>query len=249
LLAGALNLVARRADEPVVDASSYAFVHGIRNTRATLGDWNRRPWPVLATWVAGSLLAAGLLLLAVWAIAAMRIGPGLVQLKRPPFRVGNGTDVVRILVKNSLVLALHAMACVAGFIAGSSLPLQAHQRTGLARLVHERGGRLAIIFVIAATAFSLTAQALILGVGVGHVAYALNTTPALLLVALLPHAIPELVALFLPLAAWIIASRRGEWDKLLAATFVTVALAAPMLVLSALWEVYVAPHVLRALLG
>ncbi len=244
-----LNLAAERADEPVVDASSYAFVHGIRSTRATLEDWNRRPGPVLATWVAGSLLAAGVLLLAVWMIAAMNVGPGLVQLGRPPFRVGTPIDVLHVLVKNSLVLALHAMACVAGFIAGSSLPLQAPQRTGLARHVHEHGGRVAIIFVMAATAFSLTAQALILGVGVGHVAYALNTTPALLLLALLPHAIPELVALFLPLAAWIIASRRGEWDKLLAATFVTVALAVPMLVLSALWEVYVAPHVLRALLS
>jgi hypothetical protein len=232
----------------VVDASSYAFVHGIRRTRATLGAWNRRPWPVLATWVAGSLLATMLLLGAVWAIAAMKVGPGLVQLKRPPFRVGDDADVVRILVKNSLVLALHAMACVAGFIAGSSLPLQAHQRTGPMRVIHERGGRLAIVFVIAATTFSLSAQALVLGVGVGHVAYALNTTPALLLLGLLPHAIPELMALFLPLAAWIIASRRGEWDDLLAATFVTVALAVPVLVLSALWEVYVAPHVLAALL-
>jgi hypothetical protein len=244
-----LNLAPARADEPVMDASSYAFVHGIRNTRATLHDWNRRPGPVIAAWVAGSLFAAVVLLLAVWAIAAMNVGPGLVQLKRPPFRVGNGADVVRILVKNSLVLALHAMACVAGFIAGSSLPLQAHQHTGVSRLVHEHGGRLAIGFVVAATTFSLSAQALVLGVGVGHVAYALNTTPALLLAALLPHAIPELVALFLPLAAWIIASRRGEWNKLLAATFVTVAVAVPMLVASALWEVYEAPHVLRALLG
>ena len=57
------------------------------------------------------------------------------------------------------------------------------------------------------------------------------------------------MALFLPLAAWIIASRRGEWDNLLAATFVTVALAIPVLVMSALWEVYIAPHVLRALIG
>ena len=56
-------------------------------------------------------------------------------------------------------------------------------------------------------------------------------------------------ALFLPLAAWIIASRRGDWDKLLAATLVTVALAVPMLVLSALWEVYVAPHLLQRLIG
>jgi len=40
--------------------------------------------------------------------------------------------------------------------------------------------------------------------------------------AYFPHAILELIALFLPLAAWIIASRRGEWEQLLAATVVTV---------------------------
>jgi uncharacterized membrane protein SpoIIM required for sporulation len=141
------------------------------------------------------------------------------------------------------------MACVAGFIAGSSLPLQARQHSGLARLVHERGARLAIVFVIAATMFSLSAQALVLGISVGHVAYGLHTTPGVLLLALLPHAIPELTALFLPLAAWIMASRRGEWDRLLAATFVTVALAIPVLVMSALWEVYIAPHVLSALIS
>jgi uncharacterized membrane protein SpoIIM required for sporulation len=63
----------------------------------------------------------------------------------------------------------------------------------------------------------------------------------------LPHAIPELVALFLPLAAWIIASRRGEWEQLLAATFVTVAIAVPVLVASAFVEVYVSPHLFGAL--
>ena len=31
------------------------------------------------------------------------------------------------------------------------------------------------------------------------------------------------MALFLPLAAWLIASRRGEWNQLLAATLITVA--------------------------
>ena len=53
---------------------------------------------------------------------------------------------------------------------------------------------------------------------------------AILLAGLLPHAVPELMALFLPLAAWIIASRRGEWDELLAATLVTVVIAVPVLV-------------------
>ncbi len=64
---------------------------------------------------------------------------------------------------------------------------------------------------------------------------------------MLPHAIPELVALFLPLAAWIIASRRGEWDQLLAATLVTVMIAVPVLVAAAFIEVYVSPHLFVAL--
>jgi uncharacterized membrane protein SpoIIM required for sporulation len=62
----------------------------------------------------------------------------------------------------------------------------------------------------------------------------------------LTHALPELTALFLPLAAWLIASRRGEWNQLLAATFITVALAIPVLVVAAMIEVYVWPQILEA---
>jgi hypothetical protein len=231
-----------------VDASAYAFVHGIRTTRSALKAWNRRPWPILRAWVGGSLAAATTLLAAVWLIGALSAGPGTVSLQRPPFRVGEPADAVAILTRNALVLALHAMACVAGFIAGSSLPIQAHERRGVIRAIHQHGGRLAILFVVAATTFSLSAQALVLGTSVGHVAYALHTSPGLLLAALFPHALPELTALFLPLAAWIIASRRGQWDELLAATLVTVVLALPVLVICALWEVYGAPHVLAALI-
>jgi hypothetical protein len=232
-----------------MDASAYALVHGLRGTRATLMDWNRRPWPLLGAWLAGSLAAAAALLLAVWGVAAVAPAGGSVSLHRPPLQVGDWADVVRILTRNSLVLALHAMACVAGFIAGSSLPLQAAQRTGQMRVIHERGGRLAILFVVAATTFSLSAQAYVLGSQAARVASALHVSPGLLLAGLLPHAVLELTALFLPLAAWIIASRRGEWDKLLAATLVTVTLALPTLLVTALWEVYVAPHVLSALVG
>jgi uncharacterized membrane protein SpoIIM required for sporulation len=72
-------------------------------------------------------------------------------------------------------------------------------------------------------------------------------SPGLLLLSVLPHAIPELIALFLPLAAWIIASRRGEWEQLLAATVVTVAIALPVLVVAAFIEVYVSPHLFTTL--
>jgi len=198
----------------------------------------------------GSLVAAVGLLSAVWAIAAIASpGPGVVSLQQPPIVVGDYADVLRILYHNALVLALHAMACVAGFIAGSALPAQASQRTGVMRVIHERGGRVAIVFVICATTFSLSAQAYVLGTSVTRVAFALQTSPGILLLGLLPHALPELMALFLPLAAWIIASRRGEWDELLAATLITVMIAVPVLLVTALWEVYIAPRVLAALIG
>ena len=233
-----------------MDSSQYALVHGLRRTRGTLAAWQRHPWGILRAWLLGSLGAAALLLLAVWAIGALSFPQPQARVPlHPPLFAGDRLDAARIFGHNMLVLALHAMACVAGFIAGSSLPLQAGQHSGLVRAVHERGRPFAMAFVVGATAFSLSLQAYVLGVGVAHVATAVHTSPGLLLLGLLPHALPELVALFLPLAAWIVAGRRGEWDTLLAATFVTVAIAIPILVLTAAWEVYVAPHLLQAMLG
>jgi len=233
-----------------VDASSYALVHGVRCTRATLAAWRGRPWPVLRRWLLGALAAALLLLAAVLAIAL--IVPASAEsagLGQPPFAVGSLDDVVLILRANMLVLALHAMACVAGFMAGSSLPLQAEHHSGWVRLVHERGQPVAMAFVVCATGFSLSLQAYTIGMAAAQDAATLHVSPALLLLGLLPHAVPELMALFLPLAAWIVASRRGEWERLLAATIVTASLAVPTLIACAAWEVYVAPHILGALLG
>jgi hypothetical protein len=230
-----------------MDASAYAFAQGMRQTRATLRAWQRTPLAVVGRWVAGSALAAAGLLLAVLAVASLDHGYQQVVSLQPPFAVGGLAEVAHVMRSNLLVLALHAMACVAGFIAGSSLPLQAQEHRGVSRWVHEHGGRIAIAFVVCATTFSLCAQAYVIGHTLAGVAHFLRVSPALLLLGVLPHAIPELIALFLPLAAWIIASRRGEWDQLLAATLVTVALAVPVLVLAALVEVYISPHLFTAL--
>jgi hypothetical protein len=232
-----------------MDASAYALAHGIRSTRGALHGWKDRPWPVVRTWLVGSLLAGSLLLVAIWIIAEVSPARGTLSLHRPPFGVGGSSDAVRIFASNLLVLALHAMACVAGFIAGDSLPLQARYYSGRRRAAYIQGRRITIAFVVAATAFSLSLQSYRLGVTVAHVAGALHSSPAMLLLGLLPHALPELTALFLPLAAWIVASRRGEWDQLLAAAMVTVAIAIPILIVTATWEVYVAPHILSALFG
>jgi hypothetical protein len=243
----ALQIERLPADAEVMDASAYAFTHGVRHTRATLRAWQATPGPVLGRWVAGSAVAAAGLLAAVWIIASRYTGHQQIITLQPPFAVGDLGDVLAVLEHNMLVLALHAMACVAGFIAGSSLPLQVEHHDGLSRWVHEHGGRLAIGFVVLATTFSLSAQAYLIGHSLGGVSAFLRVSPGILLLGVLPHAIPELVALFLPLAAWIIASRRGEWEQLLAATFVTVAVAVPVLVAAAFIEVYVSPHLFTTL--
>jgi uncharacterized membrane protein SpoIIM required for sporulation len=44
-----------------------------------------------------------------------------------------------------------------------------------------------------------------------------------------------------------VASRQGDWHELLAATFVTLAIAVPVLVVSAGVEVYLTPQLLEML--
>jgi hypothetical protein len=224
-----------------------AVVQGWDDTRAALRRWRLRPLSVLGPWALGSFCVAILLLVTTWVVATVSHAdagnagfPGVTA----PATTG---DLVYVLERNGMVLALHALACVAGFMAGSSLPQVAEGYSGLWRRIHDRAGPMAIGFVCLATTFSLGTQAYVLGHQAADLALALHHSPLVLLLALTPHAIPELTALFLPLAAWTMASRRGEWQDLLAATFVTVAISAPVLVGCAFVETYVTPHVLRAL--
>lgn len=230
--------------------SDFALVQGVRDTRGALVRWNLDPWSVLRGWLTGAALVTAGLLAAVWLVGSV-VAPHpdngtILAGFNAPASIG---DVGRVLMRNSLVLALHALACVAGFMAGSSLPAQTQGYSRRMRRAHDHIGRAAIVFVVCATTFSLVTQALT----IGHAASTLGATNGMpvgvLLLGLLPHAIPELMALFLPLAAWMVASRRGDWHELLAATFVTTALAAPVLVVAAFVEVFVSPHLLLALRG
>jgi hypothetical protein len=230
-------------------AENLILLRGIRDTRGTLERWSTAPFAIVGTWLAGAAAIATGMLLAVLVVAS-RATPDPTPILLPGLNTEATLGAVgHVLVRNSLVLALHAFACVAGFIAGSSLPLEAERHKGIWRMVHDRAGPLAIAFVVAATSFSLATQVYVLGNAAATLAAQGHMSPALLLVGILPHAAPELIALFLPLAAWIIASRRGDWHELLAATFVTVAIAVPVLVVSGMIEVYVSPQLILALRG
>ena len=96
---------------------------------------------VLRGWLALSVAIALALLGAVWVVAGL-LTPDLTPIHLPgltePSEPG---DLLPILWRNSLVLALHATACVAGFIAGASMPIAAAQRSWLLALDPRQGGR------------------------------------------------------------------------------------------------------------
>ncbi len=230
-----------------MSAQDYAFVRGMADTRGALRRWNARPGEILGDWLRLAFAIAVALLAAVLMVSYLK-APGHAKFSLPGLTDdASAADVASVLGRNSLVLALHAAACIAGFIAGSSLPLQAERQTGFSRWMHERARPVALGWVIGVICFSLTSQAYYLGSSGSTLAAQLEISRLALVLSVLPHAIPELMALFLPLAAWTIASRRDEWSSLLAATAVTVGVAIPVLVVAATWEVYVWPHILAAL--
>ena len=115
-----------------VNTNDLVLAQGPQDTRGALRRWNAEPWPVLRVWFGGALAVACALLFAVWVIASARRRPDLAVDPGLTIDAGPG-DVAGILLRNSLVLALHAFACVAGFIAGSSLVISAEKRNGLSR--------------------------------------------------------------------------------------------------------------------
>ena len=150
---------------------------GCETRRETLEAWNGRPWAVLRGWLALSLAIALTLLGAVWVVAGL-LTPDITPIHLPGLTEPQDPgDLLPILWRNSLVLALHATACVAGFIAGASMPIAAAQRRGLSRWIHVKAGQFAILFVAAVTLFSLSTQALYLGFQGSTIAYQLAYLP------------------------------------------------------------------------
>ena len=230
-------------------ANQHVFSHGLRDTRETIEVWRGGRWAVLRGWLALSLGIAVILLAAVWVVSGL-LTPDITPIHLPGLtEPPHASDLGPILWRNSLVLALHATACIAGFIAGASMPLAAAQRRGFSRWIHVKMGETAILFVCAVTLFSLSTQAFFLGFQGSTISYQLHIPRAELILSVLPHAIPELTALFLPLAAWTLASQRQAFDELLAATIVTVAVAIPVLLVAGAIETWVTPDAIGAAAG
>jgi hypothetical protein len=230
-----------------VTGRDLAVARGWADTRATLHAWKRAPLVILGRWVPLSLAVTAVLLCAVWVVGSVSRPESWTLILPGVQRPATAVDALEIFGRNLLVLALHSLACLAGFIAKSSLPLEAEDHTGWWRWAHDHAGSAAMVFVGGATLFSLGTQAYALGGVLATLAPQFGTTPGVMLATMAPHAILELTALFLPLAAWMVAARSGAWHQLMAATFATTALALPVLVAAAVIEITVTPWLIRAL--
>ena len=152
--------------------------------------------------------------------------------------------VTFLVFRNSLVLALHSLSCLAGYLARSEMPAEAARYRGWDPRAARPGRDARDRVRQRRDPFWLVTQALVLAHGASSISAQVGISPGLLLLTVLPHALPELTAVFLPLAAWILLSRQGRWDEMLAATLVTTAIAFPVVVLAAVVETYVSPQLL-----
>src|SRR3954465_15587718 len=160
-------------------ADQLAVVQGWPHTVVTLRRWRRAPWRVLGAWACGSLLVTLALLAATWLVATSAGAAHTPYVYPGVTRPATLHDFTYVLGRNLTVLALHALACVAGFMAGWGAPGERRSR------LQSYTGPLAIVFITAATLFSLLTQAGALGHATADLAQRLDVAPYALLVAIL----------------------------------------------------------------
>ena len=192
-------------------------------------------------WLPVSLAAAAALLVVVLVVATLSGESPQLPENGPPFATGNIADAATIFAENLLVLLLYSM----GGVAASVIHRWRDARAATAN--RAVASRLAVATVIVLLLLAACRQAYILGHGLAGFADYFYVSRWRLWLGVLPHALPELTGIFLPVAAWRFAGREGRQRELLALTVVAALAALPLLAGAALIEVYISPKAFRAL--
>jgi hypothetical protein len=231
-----------------INGEREAMQAGVSDVRDSFARWNQDVSSVVRVWMGTSLLVGISLLVATWAVSMLPVHGVLVphaSFSQPP-TVDAALQLAR---RNSLVLAMHALICVAGYMALTSMPIVARGYTGWKRSIHLAAVPVTIAFVTLVTLGSFVLQAWSLGTAAPGIAaaYALSTWQ--LLIYLSPHALPELTAIFLPLGAWLVLARRHAYGDLLAASVLATAVAVPLLTIATITEIWITPRLLELLVS
>jgi hypothetical protein len=204
---------------------------------ASWGEIGR--WATIAAVVAGALLG-GVALVAVHTRGTYLDGidSGLLT------RHHAFGDALYVFRRNLLVLGIHLCACWIGAILGRPYRPAPDSLGRLGRLhrpVPEWMGRAALLWALLVTLLSVGVQALALGRLLADISVAADIPRLTLLVLVLPHAVPELLAVFLPLGLFLLEARRGQLERLGLWSLQAAAIALPVLLCAAAIETYVTP--------
>lgn len=205
----------------------------------------RAGWRETGRWAIVAGAVAALLLGSVAVIAGHVGGASGLGFSSGLLRRHHGFgDVLNVFGRNLLVLGIHLCACWIGAIIGRPhrpAPAQWGWVGALHRPVPAWMGRAALYYALAVTLLSVAVQALALGRQLAALSEMVGIPSTHLLVLVLPHAVPELVAVFLPLGLFLLEARRGRLDRLGRWSLQAAALALPLLLCAAMIETYVTP--------
>jgi hypothetical protein len=200
----------------------------------------------VARWAATAAMVA-LVLLAIVALtaghdhgqAADGLGSGLLATHH------DAGDMWWIFRRNLLVLGIHLCACWIGAIVGHRhRPTPARwgrAAAALNRPVPGWMGRAALAYALVVTLLSVAVQAIALGRELADLSAATRLSCPHLLWLVAPHALPELVAVFLPLGLFLREAGRGNLQRLGPWSLQAAAIALPVLLCAAAIETYVSP--------
>jgi hypothetical protein len=202
-------------------------------------------WPEVGRWAAIAGAVAAVLLTGVGLIAAHLRGDFWAGVQDGVFAPHHDFgDVMYVFRRNLLVLGIHLCACWIGAIIGrrhEPAPGRWGWMGALNRPVPAWMGRAALSYALLVTLLSVVLQATALGRQLADESLATSISSIHLLVLVLPHAVPELIAVFLPLGLFLIEARRGRLDRLGPWSLQAAAIALPVLLCAAVIETYVTP--------
>ena len=207
-------------------------------------------WAEVGRWAAVAAIVAVVLLSSVAIIAAALPGNADVGFSSGLLTRHHGVgDVISVARRNLLVLGIHLCACWIGAIIGhpyEPAPARWGWVGALHRPVPAWMGRLALFYALLVTLLSVGVQATALGRQLADLSRAADLSSTHLLVLVLPHAVPELLAVFLPLGLFLLEARRGRLDRLGLWSLQAAAVALPVLLCAAVIETYVTPALVIA---
>lgn len=155
------------------------------------------------------------------------------------------TELVKsIIIGNSLVLALHFFAAYIGVLVSKSRDKKNLKPVSRFQELPSWVAKGALIYALAATAFSVVLQATSIGFVARETADALSISVPELMISLLPHAVLELTGIFLPLGLFLVQAKRKALENIAPWILTSLVLGFAMIVVAAYIEVFLTRHLI-----